>query len=236
MRWRERDGVRWLEADLPGARAVFSTRSAGSVRESPEPLASALGIDPERIAIADQVHGTDLERHTDPPNPVPLFLLPHITGKGTAEAGGGGWSCACWAGPRGARLRRRLPAGRALRPRGRGDPALRLARPRRRDRRQGGGGGRCDRRRDRPRNRPLLLRGGRRGARRVRRTRRRDRRGADARPRRGRPPPAGRGGGREDRSRRDVHELRGGAVLLLPPRRRAGWTPGGPGLDDGEAA
>ena len=63
MNWHERDGVRWLEADLPGARAIFSTRSAGSVRENPEPLASALGIDPERIAVADQVHGTNLERH-----------------------------------------------------------------------------------------------------------------------------------------------------------------------------
>ena len=34
MRWRERDGVRWLEADLPGARAAFSTR-LGGVSEGP---------------------------------------------------------------------------------------------------------------------------------------------------------------------------------------------------------
>ncbi len=70
MRWRERDGVRWLEADLPGARAIFSTRSAGSVLESPEPLASALGIDPGRVAVASQVHGSDLERHVSPQTPL----------------------------------------------------------------------------------------------------------------------------------------------------------------------
>ncbi len=69
MRWRERNGVRWLEADLPGARVAFSTRSAGSVRESREPLASALGIDPERIAVAEQVHGTNLVRHTNARTP-----------------------------------------------------------------------------------------------------------------------------------------------------------------------
>jgi purine-nucleoside/S-methyl-5'-thioadenosine phosphorylase / adenosine deaminase len=66
MRWNERDGVRWLEADLPGARAVFSTRSAGSMVESREPLASALGIDPGQIAIAQQVHGTALSFHDTP--------------------------------------------------------------------------------------------------------------------------------------------------------------------------
>ncbi len=66
MRWHERDGVRWLEADLPDARAVFSTRSAGSVRESLEPLTSALGVDPERIAIAEQVHGAELSSHNSP--------------------------------------------------------------------------------------------------------------------------------------------------------------------------
>ena len=29
MKWRERDGVRWLEAELPGSRAAFSTRVGG---------------------------------------------------------------------------------------------------------------------------------------------------------------------------------------------------------------
>ena len=29
MRWRESEGIRWLEADLPGAVAAFSTRIGG---------------------------------------------------------------------------------------------------------------------------------------------------------------------------------------------------------------
>jgi polyphenol oxidase len=63
MEWRERDGVEWLEADLPRSRAVFSTRSAGSAKESHEALASALGLAPERIASARQVHGVELTFH-----------------------------------------------------------------------------------------------------------------------------------------------------------------------------
>ena len=63
MRWHERNGVRWLEADLPGAKAVFSTRLGGSVKESRLPLATALGLSPDRIAIARQVHGADLAFH-----------------------------------------------------------------------------------------------------------------------------------------------------------------------------
>jgi purine-nucleoside/S-methyl-5'-thioadenosine phosphorylase / adenosine deaminase len=63
MKWSERDGVRWLTADLPGAGAAFSTRSAGSVVESRAPLAAALGLKPERIATARHVHGADLLLH-----------------------------------------------------------------------------------------------------------------------------------------------------------------------------
>lgn len=63
MRWEEKDGVRWLEAALPGARVVFSTRSAGSIKESRLPLASALGIDPDMIVSGRQVHGADLAFH-----------------------------------------------------------------------------------------------------------------------------------------------------------------------------
>jgi polyphenol oxidase len=61
--WRSSDRIEWLEASLPGARAAFSTRSAGSVRESHAPLAAALGIPPERIATARQVHGAELAFH-----------------------------------------------------------------------------------------------------------------------------------------------------------------------------
>jgi purine-nucleoside/S-methyl-5'-thioadenosine phosphorylase / adenosine deaminase len=60
MEWREADGVEWLEASLPGATVAFSTRSAGSVRESPARLAGALGLAADRIATAHQVHGAEL--------------------------------------------------------------------------------------------------------------------------------------------------------------------------------
>lgn len=63
MRWEEKDGVHWLEADLPGARVVFSTRSAGSIVENRLPLANALAIDPDRIVSGRQVHGADLAFH-----------------------------------------------------------------------------------------------------------------------------------------------------------------------------
>lgn len=62
MEWRERDGRRWLEADLSGAMAAFTTRSFGSARESLAPL-SSIGVDPERVVSAWQVHGVTLARH-----------------------------------------------------------------------------------------------------------------------------------------------------------------------------
>jgi YfiH family protein len=63
MRWNERDRIRWLEAGLPNSKAVFSTRSAGSIKESHVPLATALGISPSRIASGRQVHGAELAFH-----------------------------------------------------------------------------------------------------------------------------------------------------------------------------
>lgn len=83
MEWREKDGVRWLEADLGGARAAFSTRLGGvseppfdslnlgiltddapeAVAENRRRLATALGHEPERVAFALQVHGTGLIEH-----------------------------------------------------------------------------------------------------------------------------------------------------------------------------
>jgi YfiH family protein len=82
MEWRERNGVRWLEADLGGARAAFSTRIGGiseppfdrlnlgiltdddpeAVAENRRRLAAALGLDPEQVVFALQVHGTRLIR------------------------------------------------------------------------------------------------------------------------------------------------------------------------------
>jgi hypothetical protein len=83
MEWREQDGVRWLDAELPGARAAFSTR-VGGVSEAPyealnvailtgdEPervgenrhrLADAIGREPNGVMMGRQVHGTKLRRH-----------------------------------------------------------------------------------------------------------------------------------------------------------------------------
>jgi hypothetical protein len=86
MRWRENEGVRWLEADLGGARAAFSTRLGGvseppfdslnlgilteddpaAVAENRHRLASALGREPEQVVYALQVHGTRLIDHSAP--------------------------------------------------------------------------------------------------------------------------------------------------------------------------
>jgi YfiH family protein len=83
VEWREQSGVRWLEADLRGAKAAFSTRLGGvseppfdslnlglltddaqeAVAENRRRLASALGFEPEQVAFARQVHGTRLIEH-----------------------------------------------------------------------------------------------------------------------------------------------------------------------------
>jgi purine-nucleoside/S-methyl-5'-thioadenosine phosphorylase / adenosine deaminase len=89
VEWREREGVRWLEAELPGARAAFSTR-VGGVSEAPfdalnvgvltgdEPdrvgenrrrLADSIERDPEGVVMGRQVHGTELRRHDAPQEP-----------------------------------------------------------------------------------------------------------------------------------------------------------------------
>jgi polyphenol oxidase len=83
MEWRERDGVRWLEAELPGTRAAFSTRIGGTsdgpyeslnvavktgdepdrVRENRARLAAALELDPADVVMGRQVHGSELRWH-----------------------------------------------------------------------------------------------------------------------------------------------------------------------------
>lgn len=80
MKWREKNGVRWLEARLDGAVVAFSTRLGGvseppfdslnlglltddapdAVAENRRRLAAALGFEPEQVAFARQVHGTRL--------------------------------------------------------------------------------------------------------------------------------------------------------------------------------
>jgi len=114
MDWRESDdGVRWLHADLPhGARAAFSTRLGGAskrpydslnvailtgddrdtVRLNRRRLAGALGLDPERVVIARQVHAAEIERHDGPQQPSPFARPgavdpPERDGHVTAEAG-----------------------------------------------------------------------------------------------------------------------------------------------------
>ncbi len=81
--------MRWLDAELPGARAAFSTRTGGvsgepytslnlavltgddvaAVRENRHRLAGALGLDPGGVLIGRQVHGAEVIRRETPPLP-----------------------------------------------------------------------------------------------------------------------------------------------------------------------
>lgn len=90
MLWRDSGQVRWLEADLPGARAAFSTRTSGSAKAGIEPLARALGLDRERIASARQVHGAELIFHRGDSDGLPASRdapLPAADGHVIAEPG-----------------------------------------------------------------------------------------------------------------------------------------------------
>lgn len=80
MEWLEYGGVRWLQADLDGATAAFSTRlggvseppfdslnlgvltddAPGAVSENRRRLATVLGFAADRIAFGRQVHGAEL--------------------------------------------------------------------------------------------------------------------------------------------------------------------------------
>jgi polyphenol oxidase len=104
MQWRQSEGLRWLQADLPGARAAFTTRVGGvseapfdslnlgvltadetaAVAENRRLLAAALGQVAERIPIGLQVHGAELAVHAGPQRPSP-FAQP---GAGLAEVDG----------------------------------------------------------------------------------------------------------------------------------------------------
>jgi YfiH family protein len=95
MDWREQDGVRWLEATLPGATAAFSTRMGGvsagdfaalnvglltddepeAVRTNRLRLAAALDRDPEGVLFGHQVHGNELLRRDTVPEPNPFTAL-----------------------------------------------------------------------------------------------------------------------------------------------------------------
>jgi hypothetical protein len=109
LRWRENDGVRWLEAELPRATAAFSTRVGGvsdppfdtlnlgrltgdpEVGENRHRLAAALGIDPYGVLMGRQVHATHIRRHDGPTEPSafaqPAPGLPEADGHATDRPG-----------------------------------------------------------------------------------------------------------------------------------------------------
>jgi polyphenol oxidase len=111
VRWRERDGIRWLQAELPGARAAFSARLGGvseepyhslnlailtgdareRVRENRHRLAVALGLDANGVLIGRQVHGAEVARHEAAPDPNafarPGPSLPGTDGQATSRPG-----------------------------------------------------------------------------------------------------------------------------------------------------
>jgi polyphenol oxidase len=83
--------MRFLEAELPWARAAFTTRVGGvsegdfaslnlglltgdefeSVRENRRRAAGAVEVEPDRVLIGYQVHGTEIEMRDRPPDPNP---------------------------------------------------------------------------------------------------------------------------------------------------------------------
>lgn len=109
MEWREAEGTRWLQATMPGATAVFSTRvggvskppfdglnlgvftddDQGAVVHNRRRLAAALAFPPERVAIGRQVHAAELSTHSDPQAPSPFAEpgspIAEVDGHVTAE-------------------------------------------------------------------------------------------------------------------------------------------------------
>jgi YfiH family protein len=91
MRWREHNAVRFLEAELPDARAIFTSRvggvserpfdtlnlglltgdAAGRVHENRGRVAAAAGTDEESIIIGHQVHGAEIVESRSAPDPSP---------------------------------------------------------------------------------------------------------------------------------------------------------------------
>ena len=109
LRWLEKDGVRWLEAELPGATAAFTTRIGGAseppfdtlnvgrltgdpeVRENRHRLATALGVDAHGVLIGRQIHEAEVRRHDGPTEPRayadPAPGLPDADGHATDRPG-----------------------------------------------------------------------------------------------------------------------------------------------------
>jgi YfiH family protein len=91
MEWRTHNEIPVLEAALPGATAMFTTRAGGvseppfaslnlglltgdegsAVRENRRRVAGAAGVDADDVLIGYQVHGADIELRDRPPRPNP---------------------------------------------------------------------------------------------------------------------------------------------------------------------
>ena len=89
MDWHERAAIRWLSAELPGARAAFTTRLGGvsedsfaslnlgvltddaedAVRENRRRATDALGRDPAGVLLGFQEHAAYVQRRESPPRP-----------------------------------------------------------------------------------------------------------------------------------------------------------------------
>ena len=247
VRWRERDGVKWLEAELPGARAAFSTRLGGRQRSAPfeslnlgrltgdrtsgarEPAPAGCrrrdrsGARPDRPPGPRRRGGPASKDRRAPalsPNPAPGCRRPTAMSPrvtGLAPAG----------------PRRRLPAGGARGIGRRGDDPLRLARAGGGDRRaRGGGGPPRGRRRSAPASAPAATRSGDEVLAAFARARpRRSQRAGCSTCADGRAAPARAGGVESIEVCGALHELPAGALLLAPPRRRPHGQPGRPRLD-----
>ena len=111
MDWRESEGLRWLEAELPDAIASFSTRHGGvsggsfaslnlgvltdddrvRVLTNRRRLDAALGVEPGSVLIGRQVHGAELLFHEGPQDPAawltPVPDPPEVDGHVTSVAG-----------------------------------------------------------------------------------------------------------------------------------------------------
>lgn len=111
MDWRESNGVRWLQAELGGAKAAFATRVGGvsaapfdslnlgvltadedeAVVTNRQRLAAALGFGPERVPIGLQVHGGEIAFHSGPQDPSPFArpgsAIPEVDGHVVTEPG-----------------------------------------------------------------------------------------------------------------------------------------------------